>query len=257
MINKSCSLAPSSDLCILTASQDERKEHVRRTFASISHRYDFLNGLLSLLLDRCWRRRTARSLRDIPEGPVLDLCAGTLSMSRELARQAPDRHIYALDFCENMLKAGVKKLEDDPYLSRIFPICGDGEAIPAGGNIFSGCTVAFGLRNLVNRRQGLAEIHRVLRPGGRLLILEFSRPTNRLFKPFYTYYLHHIMPCIAGVCAENREAYKYLAQSIALFYEPEELLTMMREAGFTAVERKQLTLGIVSIYRGIKPPGGR
>ena len=237
---------------MLTASHETRKEYVRQTFASISHRYDFLNGLLSLLFDRCWRWHIARLLADVPEGPVLDLCAGTLSLSREIARQNPDQYIYALDFCENMLKAGVQKLQDDPHSSRISPLCGDGEAIPTLGDIFCGCTVAFGMRNLINRQQCLAEIYRVLRPEGRLLILEFSRPTNRLFKPIYRCYLHHIMPCIAGVCAENREAYKYLAQSIALFYEPKELLAMMRAAGFTQVERRQLTLGIVSIYIGKK-----
>ena len=233
-------------------SLEEKKDYVRETFASISHRYDFLNSLLSLLFDRCWRWRIARLLRDIPEGPVLDLCAGTFPLSRELARQAANRQVFSLDFCENMLKIGIKKVQDDPCNARIFPVCGDGEMIPAGGEVFSGCTVAFGVRNLADIRKGLAEIHRVLRPEGRLLILEFSRPSNRLFKPFYTAYLHHIMPCIAGVCTENKEAYKYLAQSIALFYESEELLAMMREAGFTAVERRPLTLGIVSIYLGRK-----
>ena len=238
---------------MLTASQEERKEYVRRTFASISHRYDFLNALLSLLLDRCWRWRTARLLRDIPEGPVLDLCAGTLSLSGEIARQAPDRNIYSLDFCESMLKAGMKNLRDDPRSAKIFPVCGDGEAIPVSENVFSGCAVAFGVRNLVNRQQGLAEIHRVLQPGGRLLILEFSRPTNIFVKPFYRFYLHHIMPRIAGVCT-SKKAYEYLAQSIASFYEPEELLAMMQETGFAEAERRPLTLGIVSIYTGIKQP---
>ena len=229
-----------------------KKEYLRQTFASISHNYDFLNALLSLLLDRCWRWQTVRQLLDVPEGPVLDLCAGTLSLSKELAAQAPARRIFSLDLCENMLQAGLEKLHKDPCSSRIFPVCGDGEAIPAGEEVFSACTVAFGVRNLADIRAGLAEIHRVLRPGGRLLILEFSRPTNRLFKPFYTCYLHHIMPCIAGVCTENKEAYKYLARSIALFYEPKELLTMMQDAGFLQVECKQLTLGIVSIYTGEK-----
>ena len=112
--------------------------------------------------------------------------------------------------------------------------------------------MGFGIRNLVDIPGGLAEIYRVLQPKGRLLILEFSRPTNMLFKPLYTCYLHYIMPRIAGVCSNDRKAYEYLAQSIALFYEPEELLALMREAGFTKVERKKLTFGIVSIYVGIK-----
>ncbi|MCI5117126.1 MAG: ubiquinone/menaquinone biosynthesis methyltransferase [Candidatus Electrothrix sp. LOE1_4_5] len=230
----------------------EKKTYVRNTFASLSQRYDFLSSLFSLLLDHSWRRHTTRLLHDVPEGPVLDLCAGTLSLSRELACQAENRHVFSLDLCENMLKAGLKKLHNDPYNARIFPICGDGEVIPTGKDVFSGCTVAFGVRNLANIRRGLAEIYRVLQPGGKLLILEFSRPTNRLFRPIYTCYLHYIMPCIAGVCTADKEAYKYLARSIALFYEPEELFIMMQKAGFSHLERKKLTFGIVSIYIGIK-----
>uniref|UniRef100_UPI004057936E class I SAM-dependent methyltransferase n=1 Tax=Candidatus Electrothrix sp. TaxID=2170559 RepID=UPI004057936E len=143
---------------------EEKKEYVRQIFASINHQYDFLNSVLSLLSDRCWRWQTVRLLRDIPDGPVLDLCAGTLPLSGELARQTGKRQVFSLDFCENMLKTGVRKMQDDPCGSRIFPVCGDGEAIPTNGDVFYGCTVGFGVRNLVNVQKGLAEIYRVLRP---------------------------------------------------------------------------------------------
>ena len=231
---------------------EEKKEYVRGIFTSISHKYDLINSLLSLLTDRYWRRRTARLLRDIPEGPFLDLCAGTMLLSGELARQAESRSVVAMDFCERMLRIGIKKLPDDRYRQRIFPVCGDGENIPAPADSFCACTVAFGVRNMVDTRQGLSEIYRVLQPGGRVLILELSRPTNVLVKPVYNCYLYYMLPCIAGICAKNRDAYEYLARSIALFYEPEELIAMMRETGFTEVERKKLTFGIVSIYAGIK-----
>ena len=232
---------------------EEKKEYVRGIFSSISYKYDLINSLLSLLLDRYWRWRTARLLHDIPDGPVLDLCAGTMPLSRELALQAEKRRVFAMDFCECMLRTGMNKLPDDHCRPRIFPICGDGEEIPASADTFCGCTVAFGVRNMVNTQQGLSEMHRVLRPHGRLLILELSRPTTMLIKPFYNCYLYYMLPWIAGICAKNRDAYEYLAQSIALFYEPEELIAMMRETGFTKVERKKLTFGIVSIYMGTKP----
>ncbi len=218
----------------------------------VSQRYDLLNSLLSLLLDRCWRWRTARLLREFPEGPVLDLCAGTMPLAAELARQAEQRTVLAVDFCEAMLRAGQPRLPRGAR-ERIFPVCGDSEEIPAPDNTFCACTVGFGVRNLTRARQGLAEMRRVLRPGGMLLILELSRPKNPLVRPLYNCYLHHLLPRIAGLCSGHREAYEYLARSVAAFYEPEELLAMLRETGFTRVERRQLSLGIVSIYIGRKP----
>ncbi|WP_417909872.1 ubiquinone/menaquinone biosynthesis methyltransferase [Candidatus Electronema sp. PJ] len=231
---------------------DKKKEYVREIFSAVSHKYDLLNSLLSLLFDRCWRWRTVRLLRDFPSGPVLDLCAGTMPLSLELTRQAKERTVLAVDFCEGMLRAGLRNLPIDQRAARIFPVCGDGEYIPAPSNTFWGCTVGFGVRNLADTRQGLAEMHRVLRPGGRLLILELSRPANPLVKPIYNCYLHYMLPRIASLCAGHRQAYEYLASSIASFYEPTELLAMMRETGFANVQRRQLSLGIVSIYIGNK-----
>ena len=233
-------------------SQEEKKQFVRAKFASISSRYDLLNSLLSLQIDRYWRWRTTRLLREFPGGWVLDLCAGTLPLALELTRQAPHRQVLAIDFCEDMLRAGAASLPDDVRKPRIFPVCGDGEIIPAPTASFWGCTVAFGVRNLSRTLEGLKEMHRILRPGGKLLILEFSRPTNPLIKPIYGLYLHRILPAIAGLISGDKEAYQYLASSIAAFYEPEELLALMRQAGFTTVSRTPLTFGIVSIYMGVK-----
>lgn len=231
---------------------EEKKKFVRDKFASISSKYDLLNSLLSFQIDRYWRWKTTRLLKEFPEGPVMDLCAGTLPLSLELTRQAKKRNVLSVDFCEDMLRSGVTALPNDHRTPRIFPVCGDGEQIPAPSDTFWGCTVAFGVRNLSQTQQGLNEMYRILKPKGKLLILEFSRPTNPIIKPLYNFYLNKVLPKIAGLVSGDKEAYEYLASSIAAFYEPEELLKMMRTAGFMETQRKPLTFGIVSIYIGIK-----
>jgi len=231
---------------------EEKKVFVKQKFAAISNKYDFLNTVLSLHIDRYWRWVTTRELRDFSEGPVLDLCAGTLPLSLELTRQANRRQVLAVDFCEDMLRAGVKVLPDDNRRNRIFPVCGDGEEIPAPTDLFHGCTVAFGVRNLGNVPKGLREMHRILHQGGKLLILEFSRPRNPIIKPVYNFYLNKILPKVAGMVSGDKEAYEYLASSIAAFYEPETLLGMMRDAGFARAYCRPLTFGIVTLYVGVK-----
>jgi len=230
----------------------EKKIFVRNKFAAISKRYDLLNSLLSFQIDRYWRWVTTRELAGFPSGPVLDLCAGTLPLALELARQAPERQVVAIDFCEDMLRCGIGSLPADNRRHRIAPICGDGEAIAARDNSFWGVTVAFGVRNLGRPQKGLEEMCRVLKPGGKLLILEFSRPGNPLVKPVYNFYLNRVLPKVAGAISGDREAYEYLASSIAAFYEPKELLTMMRQAGFREAHARPLTFGVVTIYTGIK-----
>jgi demethylmenaquinone methyltransferase/2-methoxy-6-polyprenyl-1,4-benzoquinol methylase len=231
---------------------DEKKQFVREKFSSISGDYDFLNSLLSFNIDRYWRWITTRMLKEYPEGTILDLCAGTLPLSLELTRQAPERKVLAIDFCEDMLKAGIKTMPDDRRKGRITPVCGDGEKIPVLDESCWGITVAFGVRNLSQTQDGLDEMYRVLKKGGKLLILEFSRPGNFLVKPFYNFYLNTILPRLAGLVSGDKEAYEYLASSIAKFYEPEELMEMMQKAGFTKPRRRPLTFGIVSIYIGEK-----
>ena len=235
-----------------TQTAEEKKRFVRDKFASISNDYDFLNSLLSLKVDSYWRWVTTRELKEFPEGSILDLCAGTLPLSLELTRQAPERNVVAIDFCEDMLLSGLKTLPDDNRRERITAVCGDGEEIPAASEKFWGVTVAFGVRNLAQTEKGLAEMWRVLKPGGKMLILEFSRPRNAFFKPIYNFYLNRVLPRVAGLVSGDKEAYEYLASSIAQFYEPEELLAMIKKAGFTRQYYRSLTMGIVTLYIGIK-----
>jgi len=231
---------------------EDKKKFVKEKFSAISPKYDLLNSLLSLQVDRYWRWVTTRELKGFPDGYVMDLCAGTLPLSLELVRQAPRRRVLAVDFCEDMLRSGMNNLAGDARMSRIFAVCGDGEEIPAASACFCGITVAFGVRNLANTQQGLHEMWRILQPGGKLLILEFSRPKNFLIKPIYTFYLNRVLPKIAGMVSGDKEAYEYLASSIAKFYEPTELLTMMEKAGFTRNYCRPLTMGIVTLYIGVK-----
>ena len=233
-------------------SVEDKKRFVRDKFAAISNKYDFLNSLLSLKVDSYWRWVTTRELKEFSEGAVLDLCAGTLPLSLELTRQAPKRTVLAVDFCEDMLRSGLKSLPGDERKNRIGAVCGDGEEIPAASEKFWGVTVAFGVRNLARTEKGLAEMYRVLKPGGKLLILEFSRPRNAFFKPIYNFYLNKVLPKVAGLVSGDKEAYEYLASSIAEFYEPEELLAMIKDAGFSRQYCRPLTMGIVTIYIGIK-----
>lgn len=233
-------------------SPEEKKKFVRDKFASISNRYDLLNSVLSMKVDLYWRWVTTRELREYPQGVILDLCAGTLPLSLELTRQVPARQVLAVDFCEDMLRSGVSSMPDDNRKQRIAAVCGDGEEIPVATESVWGVTVAFGVRNLARTEKGIAEMWRVLKPGGKLLILEFSRPRNPVFKPIYNFYLNRVLPKIAGLVSGDKEAYEYLASSIAEFYEPEELLTMIRQAGFVKYHYRPLTMGVVTIYVGVK-----
>ncbi|MBU0481113.1 MAG: ubiquinone/menaquinone biosynthesis methyltransferase [Proteobacteria bacterium] len=231
---------------------EDKKKFVREKFSSISGKYDFLNSLLSMQIDRYWRWLTTRMLSEFPEGTILDLCAGTLPLSLELTRQEKNRTVLAIDFCEEMLRAGIRTMPADGRKERIMPVCGDGEKIPAATDSCWGITVAFGVRNLARTQDGLNEMYRVIKPGGKLLILEFSRPKNPLIKPLYNFYLGKVLPKLAGIVSGDKEAYEYLASSIAQFYEPSELLAMMERSGFAKVFAKPVTFGIVTIYTGIK-----
>ncbi len=232
------------------AGKDKGK-FVREKFASVTRRYDLLNTLLSLYIDHYWRWVTTRELSSYKRGPILDLCAGTLPLSCEIARQIP-RPVISVDFCFEMLQYGMDQRLKSRAERRIFPVCGDGQELPLPDDTFEGITIAFGIRNLTSPQKGLQEMIRVLKPGGKLVILEFSRPKNPVFAPIYRFYLHKFLPFLAGFISGDQEAYTYLAKSIQAFYDPPELASMMEKEGFNAVKYRPLTMGIVTVYTGIK-----
>ena len=229
-----------------------KKVFVRQKFTSVTRRYDLLNTVLSLGIDHLWRIQTAKELFDIPPGPVLDLCAGTLPLSVVINRKT-GRRLVALDFCLDMLIYGRERIKRDKMAREISFVQGDAEEIPAKDGHFAGATIAFGLRNLADPQKGLFEMYRILKPGGVLAILEFSRPQNPLFAKPYFFYLEKILPVIGGIVSGDKEAYEYLATSIKAFPPPKQVASMMKKAGFDSISFRPMTLGIVHLYSGRRP----
>ena len=216
-------------------------------FASVAHRYDLLNRLLYLSIDRRWRRIARRGLlTGLPPRPlILDLCTGTGDVALELARSAT---VLGCDFCGPMLARGVVKARRRGCASRVFFVEGDALALPWGRCRFDAVTIAFGLRNLEDFRQGLSEMLRVLKAGGRLAILEFSVPRLPVVRQLYLFYFCRILPRIGTLVSGREGPYSYLPQSVREFPDPAELCRILAEIGFANPRARSLTLGIATLY---------
>jgi demethylmenaquinone methyltransferase/2-methoxy-6-polyprenyl-1,4-benzoquinol methylase len=229
----------------------EREKQVRRIFSEIAPRYDLLNHLLSLNVDRGWRRRAVDSLgwEEAPSGRYLDACAGTYDLSLELAGRTGFRgRIVASDFARPMLVEGRRKLEAEP----VAPVCGDTLGLPFPDGAFQGAMVAFGIRNLSRLERGLRELARVLEPGRRLIILEFTEPPNPVLRRLYLLYFHRILPLVGRLVSGHPWAYDYLPESVREFPSPDDLATLMKEAGFEEAGWDLLTGGIAALHVGIR-----
>jgi demethylmenaquinone methyltransferase/2-methoxy-6-polyprenyl-1,4-benzoquinol methylase len=228
-----------------------KRAYVQRMFSDIAPRYDLLNRVLSLGIDRYWRRVALARLgweRDAT-GTFLDLCAGTLDVARALTARAAFRgRVIGADFAEPMLRAGTSKLEGRP----ITPVVADALALPVPDGSLSGAIVAFGIRNVADLDACLREVHRALRPGARFVILEFSTPRVRLVRAVYHAYFHHVLPRIGGLVSGHRTAYTYLPDSVKNFPETTVLAARMQAAGFTDVRWRGLTFGIAAVHVGEK-----
>lgn len=230
-------------------ADEEKAAHVRRMFSSIAPRYDLLNHLLSLNVDRLWRRKAVDRLawERRPEGTYLDNCAGTLDLSVELAgRSGFGGRVVGSDFTLEMLRGGVHKVTSAP----VSPVCADALALPYPDRAFDGATVGFGVRNLADLDAGLREMARVLRPGARLVILEFTTPSWQPFRGLYFLYFRRILPLVGRAVSQHSSAYSYLPESVLRFPEPPELAERMRRAGFGGVQWKRMTGGIVALHWG-------
>jgi demethylmenaquinone methyltransferase/2-methoxy-6-polyprenyl-1,4-benzoquinol methylase len=219
-------------------------------FSAIAPRYDFLNRLLSAGRDRCWRREAIRTTAIPSRGRLLDICTGTADMALEAARQFPDARIVGVDFSRPMIALGTAKVERARLSDRITLQVAPAEALPFPDESFDATTVAFGLRNVPDRLRGLREMHRILRPGGCAVILEFTTPPSPVFSGLYHGYFRHVLPWIGRLVSGHPSAYSYLPASVADFPTPDGLTAWMHEAGFAAVSYRLLTGGIVTIHVG-------
>ena len=218
-------------------------------FDAIAGRYDFLNHLLSAGIDRGWRRRAIRSLQLTGRERVLDLCTGTGDLAIAAARaHPPAARVIGIDFAAGMLRIAKNKVASQGLNGRATVLRGDATRIPIATASVDAVTVAFGIRNVVDVAAACSEMSRVLKPGGRIAILEFSVPTLPAFRHAYLWYMRHVMPRVGRAVSRHDGAYSYLQASIDAFITPEEFVTILRQCGFAEIDPVPLTFGCVFLY---------
>jgi demethylmenaquinone methyltransferase/2-methoxy-6-polyprenyl-1,4-benzoquinol methylase len=230
-----------------------KAEAVESMFDAVAPRYDLLNRVLSLGIDRYWRIQAVRLLADEQPHRVLDVATGTADLAVEAERRLHPRTVVGVDLSAEMLRYGRDKIREQNLTHRISLVQGDAESLPFTDRSFDAALVAFGVRNFEDLNAGLRDIHRVLRPGGRLAVLEFSQPRNGPLRRLYRWYSRHVLPRIGGRLSPDPGAYEYLPRSVKAFPDGAGFLDRMREAGYTDLLWRPLTFGIASLYRGAVP----
>ncbi len=238
---------------VKTVTDKERIGMVKEIFSTITGKYDFLNHFLSLRRDVAWRRFTIKKMRFFKTNRFLDVACGTGDLSIGAASKHPEVRVVGVDFVLEMIKAGKEKVEKKDLSEKITLMHGDALALPSHDNSFDVTGMAFGIRNIPNRKQALQEMLRVTVPGGQVMILEMTFMRNRLFRILYYVYLNYLLPLFAKVFSTNPAAYYYLADSIMNFPTPEEFAKIMEETGMTEVKKYPLTFGITWLHIGKKP----
>jgi len=229
-------------------SEQSKKEQVAGMFDQIAFRYDLMNRCLSGGIDIYWRRRAIKELRDLKPQKILDVATGTADVAIMTFKYLRPKQIIGIDISEGMLQIGREKVAKLLLNKQIELKTGDAEAINFEENTFDAITVAFGVRNFQDLNLGLKEMERVLKPGGKLVILEFSRPRKPVFKGLYNLYMKIIAPKVGAWLSKNREAYQYLNESVKAFPEGETFLHILQQVGFIETTLKSLSLGICTIY---------
>ena len=227
---------------------------VQKMFSDIAPRYDLLNRLLSCGQDQYWRKRAVTRLSPQSGECFLDIATGTADVALEIIRNVPKGavQVVGMDFSEKMLELARQKIDSLDKANSIQLECGSAESLPFEDNSFDGTTTAFGIRNFFDKGRSLREMHRVLKPGGRCVILEFSLPRNSILNALYRFYFEWLLPKVGRLISKHPSAYTYLPETVAAFPVRKEFSSLMQQAGFMNVTYKELTLGIVILYTGIK-----
>ena len=233
-------------------STNSKKQQVSEMFDNIAPSYDFLNHFLSAGIDKGWRKKAILELKSIHPQKVLDVATGTGDVALLTHKLLNPGKIVGIDISEKMLQIGIEKIKTLNLQHKIELLIGDSEAIKFPDSSFDGVTVAFGVRNFEQLETGLSEIKRVLRHGGKLVILEFSKPKLPLIKQFYQFYLKIITPGIGRLISKDNNAYRYLNDSVQKFPEGEDLVAILKKLGYKNASCKRLSLGIASLYCGEK-----
>jgi demethylmenaquinone methyltransferase/2-methoxy-6-polyprenyl-1,4-benzoquinol methylase len=230
------------------ASVDKTPARIAGMFDAIAPRYDLLNHVLSAGLDVRWRARAIRELRLRPGARVLDLCTGTGDLAVAAVQQQPSASVIGVDFAGEMLRRADRKIASLGLERSIRVVRGDGMRIPVAADSCDAATIGFGIRNVIDPRAALAEIARVLRPGGRLAILEFGQPRVPGIRTLYTWYFRYVLPLVGKAVSRHQSAYSYLPASVGTFPPPAEFVQMIAATGFSQVHAVPLSFGIVYLY---------
>lgn len=235
------------------APEKEKDRSVLRHFDTVAARYDVMNTLLSLGIHHLWRRSAVRMLRLKKGDCVIDVCGGTGDLSILAAKDVePSGKVILYDINRRMMEAGRAKVTAAPFGEAISCVQGDAETISFPDETFDATMVGFGIRNVTDMEAGFREMHRILKPGGKLMCLEFSTPRSPLFRWLYNLYSFSVMPILGSLLVGSREAYAYLSESIRMFPSPDELTRILKRTGFSAVTHRSLTNDIAVVHLGIK-----
>jgi len=235
----------------MTTNSKGKKEQVRIMFNDIAPKYDLLNHVLSMGIDIQWRKKVRRLLATIQPTKILDIATGTGDLAIELAKLKP-QEIIGADIAVDMLKIGEEKVKEKKLDNIIKMEPGDSENLRFDDNYFDAVTVAFGVRNYENLLKGLKEMNRVMRPGGLVAILEFSKPHGFPFRNIYNFYFKNILPGVGRMVSKNDEAYTYLPDSVQKFPENKDFMEVMAQAGYKDINQQRLTFGIATLYSATK-----